>query len=805
MSFEEFFFKAVGVNPFAYQIELGKAPLCDRIIRVPTGGGKTAAVAMAWMWKITKDAETAPKRLVIFLPMRSLVQQTFKRVSEWIQNLGLSQQIALFELLGEHPELRAHQREWTTEPERPTILIGTVDLLLSSALNRGYAMSRFRWPLAFGLLHNSALWVVDEVQLMGPATATFSQLHRFRDLFGTWHPVFLWWMSATVEPSWLQTVDYTNAPEITPHDFATLTKDLGQRYSASKPLRNLKVLDAKAVIEVHQENSLTIAVVNTVAKAQDLYRELRSYSGAAKKKGKSASSASANGPEILLLHSRFRAMERAAQSSKLLSADATLRDEKLRDNEKGLILVATQVIEAGLDISARTMITELAPWDSIVQRFGRLNRDGKQRDTVAAWVDVKSDVLPYTTEQVDAARERIRTLNDVSPAVLTSVPLPSPIRPEFVIRQDDLQGLFSTEKDLAGGFTDISDFIRDSEDADVYLFWREFQSGPNADGGQLEPEPFELCLAPIYQAKEFARQNDLWEWNDEAGRWEVRGADNLVPGMVLLCCKEDGGYSEELGWTGASADRPSKLYAGLATDSIKADPGSESSWCRLAKHLADTEDAACAVGSAVSMPSEIVQALALAGRWHDIGKSVPAWQRAVRTAVERSGNHYESGVWAKFPANRGTFRPGFRHEEASALYVADLWMRGEPGWSELAVYLVACHHGKVRTALGTYGVKQIADLPERTVRLPGWVEERCELNPNWLGFAPQGEYDRNTGKVIVDGMSWTELIGRLLGPENATEGTWNTLGPFRLAFLEALIAAADARASRKVEVDRANV
>ena len=40
-------------------------------------------------------------------------------------------------------------------------------MLLSRALNRGYGMSRYRWPMHFGLLNNDCLWVMDEVQLMG--------------------------------------------------------------------------------------------------------------------------------------------------------------------------------------------------------------------------------------------------------------------------------------------------------------------------------------------------------------------------------------------------------------------------------------------------------------------------------------------------------------------------------------------------------------------------------------------------------------------------------------------------------------
>jgi hypothetical protein len=46
-------------------------------------------------------------------------------------------------------------------------LIGTQEMLLSRALNRGYGMSRARWPIHFGLLNNDCLWVMDETQLMG--------------------------------------------------------------------------------------------------------------------------------------------------------------------------------------------------------------------------------------------------------------------------------------------------------------------------------------------------------------------------------------------------------------------------------------------------------------------------------------------------------------------------------------------------------------------------------------------------------------------------------------------------------------
>jgi CRISPR-associated endonuclease/helicase Cas3 len=48
---------------------------------------------------------------------------------------------------------------WMLDPERPAILIGTQDLLVSAALMRGYGASRYRCPIDFALLHNDALWL----------------------------------------------------------------------------------------------------------------------------------------------------------------------------------------------------------------------------------------------------------------------------------------------------------------------------------------------------------------------------------------------------------------------------------------------------------------------------------------------------------------------------------------------------------------------------------------------------------------------------------------------------------------------
>jgi CRISPR-associated endonuclease/helicase Cas3 len=250
-------------------------------------------------------------------------------------------------------------KDWDDAPEREVIIIGTQDQLLSRALNRGYAMSRFRWPIHFGWLNNDCVWVMDEVQLMGSGLSTSAQLHALRERFGTFGPCHTMWMSATLARGLLDTVDLR--PIALRHQGlgAADRKALSTRLKAKKPLERLDTdpkkpaATAKQLLALHKAGTLTLVVVNRVARARELAQALRK---------------SAVEVEVELIHSRFRPYERGAAQRKAL--------------EPGWsgILVATQAIEAGVDIDARILVSDLASWPSLVQRFGRCNRAGARKD-----------------------------------------------------------------------------------------------------------------------------------------------------------------------------------------------------------------------------------------------------------------------------------------------------------------------------------------------------------------------------------------------------------------------------------------
>jgi CRISPR-associated endonuclease/helicase Cas3 len=177
LDFLEFFREATRTethpasDPYPYQVKLASTPIASRALRVPTGAGKTAAAILSWLYRLKRGEPDAPRRLVYSLPMRELVEQTADDARKWTARVARDVEVAT--LMGGEVE-----DKWEIHPEKPFILIGTQDMLLSRALNRGYGMSRYRWAVDFGLLNNDCLWICDEVQLFGDGLAV-----RVRMLF----------------------------------------------------------------------------------------------------------------------------------------------------------------------------------------------------------------------------------------------------------------------------------------------------------------------------------------------------------------------------------------------------------------------------------------------------------------------------------------------------------------------------------------------------------------------------------------------------------------------------------------------
>ena len=781
MSFRNTFFVATGREPYDYQQRLAEG-LWPDTLDIPTGLGKTAAVTLAWAYKrrILQDSDT-PRRLIWCLPMRVLVEQTVENVRGWLANLHLlgeagEGRVSVHPLMGGEPDLKS----WAEHPEEEMILIGTQDMLLSRALMRGYGMSRYQWPVHFALLHNDCLWAFDEVQLMGAGLATSAQLEAFRRALPLGRQCRSLWLSATLNRDWLATVDL--APHLADfHRLGVSDADLSQahdRINAVKHLQKAELLltaEAKtkngaaayvqaladAVVTAHDPDHQTLVIVNRVDRAQSLFKALRTRRPHA---------------SDLLVHGRFRPAERRA-------IEQRIKDDSTADR----IVVATQAIEAGVDISSKILFTELAPWPSLVQRFGRCNRYGEHNTAGGAqvfWIDIgdDADTLPYTAESLANARNKLSAATAAGPADLPATDEPRPLTP--VLRRKDLLDLFNTDPDLSGFDVDVSDYIRDSDTPGLQVFWRDF-TDPNEPEPQPSPAPKELCPISIGQAKTMGTRT-CWHWDALGGRWERFRTTALRPGMMLLLAAKEGGYDPILGFCAdAKDDVPVLEHQSDVKERYDADWRSKTRLpIQLHDHLthaAREAESLCTALGETQFSGEIVQS----GRWHDVGKAHWVFDASMHRCDEAP-----AGLLAKSncPGPMRRERPHFRHELASALaWIANCDKPGAPDSRvNLIAYLIAAHHGKVRTTLRAMPGEPAAPNGARFARgiwegdtLPALAfdgESTAEVTLK-LALMELGEGEQ--------GHSWTTRILDLLDQH----------GPFRLAWLETLVRIADWRAS----------
>lgn len=891
-SFDQMFGTAAGSPPFPYQVKLATDQELPQLLEAPTGAGKTAAAILGWLWRRRFAAlevrEATPRRLVYCLPMRVLVEQTATSAREWLSSLGLVEDMGVYILMGGE-----ETEDWAMYPERDAILIGTQDMLLSRALNRGYAAPRARWPIEFGLLHSDCLWVFDEVQLMGSGLATTAQLDAFAEKL--WQPAkpsrFLW-MSATLGASILRTRDREDWGMSSDEPLRLEREDYGQpeikrRIRAEKTLQLVKSRPKAAkILETHPRGRVSLLILNTVPVARNVYEDIEREK--AKPAGKSKPKKPQ--PEVCLLHSRFRPMDRERRMERLLAfLNKMDKTTGAVPDSEGLIVVSTQVVEAGFDLSSARLWSEIAPWPSVIQRLGRLNREGAQPDASASFWMPKADdtnkgdaspnakrIGPYEKKAIDASRKLLEAVlkeqaaghayREALDAVLATDDSQNTLRiePDVVIRPNDFFELFSTEPDLAGGFTNVSQFVRDQDrNVDVYVFWRELDPAKVKHPSEPVPTREELCPVPFFEFRQFvSKARVAWEWNFETGIWESRRAADIQPGMTLLLPKAAGGYRSDVGWTGDGKDRDLDVLSGSCDgDRLDADflSGAQE-WVSLADHLADVEAEVQEVLQAVGLQeTPLAEALTSAAHHHDWGKAAGKWQDTVRDYVGRAGSKLaevaqtariprfdevgaewrdrlrsRDGVaelWAKFPDVRAacldtrldlsdseraklsrmlkvSFLPRLRHEAGSALAAWQSWLAGSDGLSALAVFLIACHHGKVRTVLRStrgrqdvFGVADDATLPT----VPGFFPNQTELRTDAKYVGACGEWDETGTSFTLTSPSWLQMVAELLGPKHEgepvtseviPEGEPRELGPLTLSYLEALLRAADVRASR---------
>jgi CRISPR-associated endonuclease/helicase Cas3 len=185
----------------------------------------------------------------------------------------------------------------------------------------------------------------------------------------------------------------------------------------------------QSVIADAVENKQKILIVcNQVSRAQEVFSVLNDKYPMISK---------------MLIHSRFKREQRNELETNL--------KEIYNKSKEACLVISTQVVEVSLDISFDLMITDCAPIDALIQRFGRINRT-RTRETIGKYCPIyvlsppedKSSALPYNYEIVKRSYEvlphgEILKENDIKTLI-------DSIYPDIQFINIDLSARFSSGK-----------------------------------------------------------------------------------------------------------------------------------------------------------------------------------------------------------------------------------------------------------------------------------------------------------------------------------------------------------------------
>ncbi len=424
------FFRALWLQkpPFAWQQALAERVVNRDVdpwpeaIALPTAAGKTACIdiaiyALASQVKRINENQTlsAPRRIFFVVDRRVIVDEAFERASALAEKLenakeGILKEVAdrLRQLAGGRNarplacfQLRGgmyRSDAWARSPAQPMIVASTVDQFGSRLLFRAYGRSSKAWPIQAGLTGNDSLVLLDEAHCVQPFMETLRAVKKYKGwaesaLPTPFHAVI---MSAT-PPTGLSDVfhDQSDEPKQPEHPLGKrqLARKPAKLAIASKPkrakageeLENTLVQQAESIasafMQANPENAPAVVIFcNRVDTARHAHRFL----------------AEKHADRAFLLTGRMRPIDKddIVYSRLTLFAAEIAEARRLADP---VFVVATQTLEVGANLDFDCLVTECASLDALRQRFGRLNRMGRDIQAQAA-ILIRADQIGNTDD-----------------------------------------------------------------------------------------------------------------------------------------------------------------------------------------------------------------------------------------------------------------------------------------------------------------------------------------------------------------------------------------------------------------------
>jgi CRISPR-associated endonuclease/helicase Cas3 len=407
--FDAFFRELWGHERFPWQRRLAQQ-VCEgrwpSVIDLPTASGKTACLdiavfALAVQASRSPEQRTVGRRVFFVVNRRVIVDEANERAVKIATKLKAALEPergptilrkvaeALQQISGDAvaPPLDVallrggiyRDNRWARSVIQPTIITSTIDQIGSRLLFRGYGVSDAARPLHAALIAHDCTMLLDEAHISQPFVQTLDAICLYRGDGWAAHRI----------PTPFAVVQMTATPGDSGNDVFRLDDEdrrhpvLGARRNASKPTqlvvaekargKNAAVATAAlADVLVHHARTLlsdsrrTVAVVvNRIATARAVYDRLRP---------KDSTSNDERAPQVHLVIGRMRPIDRDALTRAI---QARVGSGNRKADTAPMFVVATQCLEVGADFDFDAVVSECASLDALRQRFGRLNRTGR--------------------------------------------------------------------------------------------------------------------------------------------------------------------------------------------------------------------------------------------------------------------------------------------------------------------------------------------------------------------------------------------------------------------------------------------
>lgn len=603
-SFQDSFYSLTGYSPMRWQNRLfgelinGEVPAA---LDLPTGLGKTSVMAI-WLLARAFAKEEAlkaiPRRLIYVVDRRAVVDQATAEAeklrdalecndgpqskAEYLKGLAPGEKEKTFATLRELKArlkfaggdralpistLRgqyADNKEWLADPASPAIIVGTVDMIGSRLLFKGYGVSRKMRPYHAALLGADALIVLDEAHLVPPFT------HLLRTIEGG---VSLW--PKDEDAGWRQ--DIAARPSFVVLPLSATQRERSAENDDRKPF-NLEKEDISHDDFAEQRINARkmLCLEPPVAKDWDAALAAKAWELAAKDGGcarvavfcnrRDKKSDESTGPSVMGVLAELEKLDKrdklAFECELLVGGRRVKERQKAADSLKRLgfagggerpagpdrptFLLATSAGEVGVDFDADHMVCDLVPWERMVQRLGRVNRrggKGRQATVVvfdSSQTEKKDEDRQERLKNTLALLQRIGEGGQLSSAALNAVrkeageagidaaSTPEPLRPALTRPLVDAWSMTSLEHH--SGRPEVGPWLRGwiEEKPQTTVVWRtHLPVRIGKDGRQFVPRKdandfFES--APPHESEKLESETfRVVEWMEERAR-------SLMPG-----------------------------------------------------------------------------------------------------------------------------------------------------------------------------------------------------------------------------------------------------------------------------------